>query len=294
MSNIYISVSRPVAIKFVQKLDLHGRERDQIAGVAKLQNAILVIYHIHPTVIQVFQDQHPFCLQKIIKQHTILCPEDIVSSEKHQCVYVSDKKCIWKITSKTDDHFKVTKWYETNAQFTMSVSSDGQLVIVGNNDFGSFLEIYGSEVQCLYFIKLPNDIQNPRQAVETSTGNFVILHDYTSESNEVELRISELTRSGWMLHRFIPRNDEQQLNVPYQLSLDSDDRVLIADHWKKRMILLNSDLTWNQACLIKNKNDEEQRPKRMHYDAIKQQLIVAANVSSLKGGVNVYVCSFHC
>lgn len=294
ISDIYISVSGPVVIKFLQELDLHGRERDQIVGVTKLQNTILVISRAPETVIQVFKDQNPFCLQKTIEQSEILWPEDIVSSEKQGCVYISDKesKCIWKIRSKTDHHYEVTNWCNAGFPFTMSVSSDGQLAMVRSDYLRPVLEIHNSDATLLCSINLPRYIQNPRHAVETSTGSFVILHDWTSISKKVKLCISELTRSGWVFHHFVPQNDEQQLGVPYQLALDSDDRVLVADHWNYRMILLNSDLTWNQTCLMKHKNDEKQRPRRMHYDEMKKQLIVAGNVSLQKGGVNVYALSW--
>lgn len=295
MSNIYILVSPSIVIKFVQELDLHEMEGDHIVGVAKLLDKILVISRSPQTVITVFKDQNPFCLQKIMALREILCPEDIASSEQQQCVYISDKDsyCIWKITSKPNDDYEVTKWCSASSPFTMSVSSSGHLVMVRNDNIRPVLEIYDSDAILLHSIDLPTGIQNPRHAVETSTGNFITLHYCTNERNKAEPCISELMRHQQkVFHRFIPKNKEQLLGVPYQLSLASDDRVLVADHWNHRLILLNSDLTWNQICPMQYKNDEKQRPKRMHYDGKSRQLIVAGNVSLLKGAVWVYVLSW--
>ena len=75
--------------------------------------------------------------------------------------------------------------------------------------------------------------------------------------------ISELTRDGQMvIRRFIPSNETQKLNDPRYLSLDSDDRVFVADTGNDRVILLDSDLKWNRI-LCPTKEEEEETKIRM-------------------------------
>jgi len=94
--------------------------------------------------------------------------------------------------------------------------------------------------------------------------------------------ISELTGDGQMvIRRFFPSNETQELNTLRSLSLDSDDRVFVADSGYGRVILLDSDLQWNRILC-----STIQGPKRLCYDEEKKQMIVADNY-----GVSVYTLS---
>lgn len=268
--------------------------------MTKFGNEIYVLcksYEIH-----VFEDQYPFRLQKQIGIREISYPNDIESSEKKNCLYVCDYNgcCIWKITRETDDKFKIMKWLAIdNRTIALSVNSDGQLLVV--SAFSQTLLIFGSDAEIIRSIELPEYIEDLRHAVESSIGNFIILHFLMiDEEREAKLSlsewesnwvVSELTRDGQMITRsFIPSNEMQQMKKPFYLSLDSDDRVFVADTGNGGVVLLDSDLKWNQIHCPNIEEMEETKvvdPWRLYFDKETRQLIVGGFDSN---GVNVYIC----
>jgi len=249
--------------------------------------------------IRVFEDQHPFRLQKKIHLKDDDLSSDIGSSENENCVYVSYllETCVWKVVRKTNGKYKITKWLVIDYQpLTLSVLSNGHLLIVG--DSLSKLMIYGLDAEFIRSIQLERDIEHPMHAVETSVGNFVILHRWLEEGKQksesngkekvIKWGIYEQTRDGQVVNRrFVPAFEKQRLICPEYLSLDSDDRVFVADKGNGnngRVILLDSDLKWNQIILCPTKELEEmQWPPKLYYDDEKKQLIVGGGFR-----VNVY------
>jgi len=134
---------------------------------------------------------------------------------------------------------------------TLYVSSLGNLLIVC--EFLPHLNIYRSDAEH-QSIQLPTGIKYPNHAVETSIGNFIILHTWIKTEEEGVIAegwgirgpehmhvLSELTRDGQMVvRRFIPSNEMQKLIHPAYLALDSDDQVFVADSGKDRIVLLDS------------------------------------------------------
>src|SRR6218665_3182680 len=241
--------------------------RNTVRGATKLRNEIYVLCPLFSSpVIYVFEDQSPSSYQRNIEIRDIKFAFDIGSSEKDNCLYVSDtcENCIWKIARETNDQHKITKWLTTDYKpTTLSVNSDGQLLMVKVSS--SILMIFGSDAELLHSIQLSSDINLPRHAVETSTGNFIILHQSVKEEDKREIGsrerntvrswvISEVTRDGQMIiRRFIPSNETQTLKFPNYLSLDSDDRVFVADKMDGRVILLESNFKWNKLIFPKKK-----------------------------------------
>ena len=71
--------------------------------------------------------------------------------------------------------------------------------------------------------------------------------------------VSELTRDGLMvIRRFIPSSETQQLDSFSHLSIDSDDRVFVADVYRNRVILLDSDLKLNRILCPTKEEKEKQ------------------------------------
>src|SRR6218665_1211344 len=111
---------------------------------------------------------------------------------------------------------------------------------------------------------------------------------------EMRTVISELTRDGQMvIRRFIPSDETQQLNDCKYLLIDSDDRVFVSDEGNDRVILLDSDLKWNQILCPTKKDEEEQNLMwpymcSLFYDEEMKQLIVGGYI---KGHINVYTLS---
>lgn len=106
---------------------------------------------------------------------------DLKSSDKENCLYINsyETNCVLKITREADDQYKIIKWLSIDFKPTnLSVSNDGQLLLINY----STLMIYGSDAEFIRSIQLPGEIENASYAMETSLGNFIIIH----ESNEIK------------------------------------------------------------------------------------------------------------
>ena len=296
----------PISVNFTERINV-GRN-ETVCGVTKLRAEIYVLCQPFPSVIRVFEGRRPFRLQEEIDIKDIEDQKDLQSSEKDNCLYVSAQreKCVWKITRQTDYQHNVFRWLTIDyAPHTLSVSSSGHLLLV--TAWSSVLNIYGSEAELLQSIQLPRDIEDSIHAVETSMGNFIILHQ-CMETGERETgpngrikewtwAVSELTRDGQMVvSRFLPSNETQKLENPRYLTLDSDDQVYVTDTGNDRVILLDSDLKWNRSlCSSMEEHEEEEeeeetvirRPLRSYYDEREKQLIVGGGYFYL-GGFNIY------
>jgi len=301
---------RLISVNFIERIDIGNFEA--VWGVTKLRNEIYVlcrsIRSSYPTEIRVFEDGRPFRLQRKIEIREIKYPKDIGSSEKENCLYVSDNgvNCVWRITRDTDDQHKIVKWLATDFEpLNLSVSSDGRVLIVSRLKPSSFLKIYESGGKFIRSMRLPKDIVEPRHAVETSIGNFIIIHDciekeeggdsWSSGRKKVnKCVVSELTRDGQMvIRRFIPSNESQNLSDPFYLTLDSDDRVFVTERENQRAVLLDSDLKWNRILCPAKEEVETliQWPQRLFYDEELKQLIVGGRDLYLREAINIYTLS---
>src|SRR6218665_2018683 len=183
-------VVRPITIDVTQRIEMP--ENEQIWGVTKLRNEIYILLEARDGVlsrIRGFNDRYPFRLQTEIKAEEINGPCGIASSEKENCLYVSDGSvlCVWKITRETDDTHKIIKWLTTDYFLrTLSVNRDGELLMI--NRVTHHLMIYGSDAELIRSIPLPGEIHEPQYAVETSIGNFIItnMHVLADEEDEHE------------------------------------------------------------------------------------------------------------
>src|SRR6218665_2576260 len=141
----FILVVRGITINFTQRIDMQLSRRAR--GITKLRNEIYVLCPLD-RLIRLYEDRYPFRLKKDMEIEETKFPFHIVSSEKENCLYVSDirEKCVWKITRETDDQHKIIKWLTTDYKpWTLSVSSDNELLMI--NDSSHSLMIYGSDAE---------------------------------------------------------------------------------------------------------------------------------------------------
>src|SRR6218665_1730490 len=180
----FILVVRGITINFTQKIDLQLR-RDA-CGITKLRNEIYVLFIID-NLIRVYEDRYPFRLKKDMEIAEIIFPTYIVSSDKENCLYVNDyeEDCVWKITRETDDQHKIIKWLTIDyTPWALSVPRDGELLMINRSSHS--LMIYGSDAELIRSIPLTRDIKYPYHAVETSIGNFIIIHRHLEVQGEEE------------------------------------------------------------------------------------------------------------
>lgn len=238
-----------------------------VRGVTKLQNNIYVLT-FRPNRILIYDDQNSFELQEELNIDQIFCPQEMAGSEVSDCLYISDSgsRCVWKITPR--DH-QITRWLP-DYSWALSVLNDGKVIMPRWGQLFS-LEMYGEDGSLVRRLKLPVDIEIPKHVVETSKGNLVVSHWCQSRK---AWTVSELTRDGQIMRSYNPLNELQKLDDPCYLSIDSENRVYVADCFNKnRVIVLDSKLNWQDALLTYDRN-EILFPKVLYHDKRKMQLLV--------------------
>jgi hypothetical protein len=103
-----------------------------------------------------------------------------------------------------------------------------------------------------------------RHTMETWRGTFIVCHTQVVEVND----------SGHVIRVY---SDQQQLDWPFYLALDSDGRVFVADYYKHRVLLLNSRLELERILLDTEQHQLVDLPWRLCYIEQTRQLIVTSS-----------------
>lgn len=169
----------------------------------------------------------------------------------------------------------------------MSTAGDGDLLIIEESEL-PVLARYTADGALLRKYQLPDVIKYPHHAVETSTGDFIIIDEPNDEENEDSSSRSE-KKSVWRIHhvtgdgQMVIRSKElssetQEVKDSWHLSLCSEDQVFMAS---SKVILLNSDFTLRATV---DGRIATTGSKRLFYDEKKRQLIVGGPGK----GVDIY------
>lgn len=230
--------------------------RGPVQGVTSLRNNLCVL---HPKSIVIYESEKPFNFLSEIPAPEFGSPVDVSACDKSGCLYVTDEVnlCVWKVTPADG---KVEKWLlNVGAPFTSSVSSSGDVLIVRSGK-PSFLEVYHSDAGLHQKLQLPDDLENPRHAMETRSGNYDILY---------EEDLIEMTKNGLVTRQQKSFNVENPLKTATHLALDVAERIYIAAG--KQILLFDSQLVFERVILP---DDRVKGPLRLCHVKEKKLLVV--------------------
>lgn len=240
---------------------------DNVWSVTVLNDLICILCR-GPTSIRFYRNDPPYIAQNEMKPSSIVNPWDLKASDSSKCLYITDRDvaCVWKVTQ---NERTVTKWLVgVSDPYRISVCARGQVMIAKWGSPAS-IDTLDANGHLSEHLRLPVKILEPRDALELSNGNIIVSHRWRDNGL---WGVSELTRKGHIMHRFDPREDLQKLNFPSEMSVDSSGRVYVADYNNDRVILLSSELEWNEILLTKHK-DNVQKPRSLCHK--QNQLLVA-------------------
>ena len=154
-----------------------------ITGVTQLGDHIFVLcgwYQSRQIVIpsiRVYEHRPPFNLLWLIPIEELDdTPTDIVSSEKSNCLYVSDKMWIWKIEL---ERYQVIRWLSSanHDHMMMSVTLEDQLITISKKNSSYQMEIYCPDGVRDKLVPLQTpDNREPIQAIPTRNEQFFIVY----------------------------------------------------------------------------------------------------------------------
>jgi len=267
-------------------------ERRAVVGVTTLNNKIFVVYYALPFIV-VYMSQQPYTRQQNISINGLKNPLDIAAGSR--CLYVSDdgSAAIWRVKAADG---KVDQWLSGVDAVSVSVTSEEKLVLLVMVDIqGSWkernatcrgeIQIYSLGAVKETVIKLSPDITAPLCVVMTTRKTFIVSYGFPwHEMN----RVCEVDMTGRMLKAFgsRPGDGVGQLNEPYSVSLDDDERIIVADTNNQRVLLLNKQLMLQRILVTwhPHSRGDAGEPLRLHYDSHSGRLLVGLRY----GHVDIY------
>ena len=267
-------------------------EQRVVMGVTTLNNKIFVIYDELPFIV-VYMSQQPYTRLPNISINGLKYPYDIAAGSR--CLYVSDTEsvAIWRVKAADS---KVDQWLSGVMALSVSVTSEEKLVLLvvvdlqgsvaeRNMTWHGEIQIYSRGAVKETVIKLSRDITAPFCVVMTTRKTFIV--SYGMIWHEMN-RVCEVDMTGRMLKAFgsKPGDGVGQLNAPLGVSLDDDERIIVADTYNQRLLLLNKQLmlqrvlvTWHPQSL-----SDVGGPVRLHYDSHSGRLLVGLH----NGHLDIY------
>ena len=212
--------------------------------LAALEDKVYVMHKVSNRI-HVYNISKPFSILEWFTVKDFKSPHDVAACAISNCLYVTDleTRCIWKIVPSDR---QATRWLSNLEEpFTLSVSNDGR-VIVPRDGQPSFVEIYNSYSVLIQSVQLPEQIQHPKRAIETPTGNVILLHRC---SNHSVIVLSEVTKNGDIVHRFLSGDEGEVLNDGCRLAIilnedfiEENSQVAVIDCDNSKVIIFNSEL----------------------------------------------------
>jgi len=279
-------------VDLVRRLTYMYKEQRSVRGVTTLNNKIFVVYAELPFIV-VYMSQEPYTRLPNISINGLKNPIDIAAGRR--CLYVSDpgSDAIWRVKAADS---KVDQWLSEVKALTVSVTSEEKLVLLVGVDAQGSLEERNATWRCeihVYspgavketVIKLSRDITAPWHVVMTTTKTFIV--SYGLRWHEMN-RVCEVDMTGRMLKAFgsAPGEGVGQLNEPMHVLLDDEERIIVADAFNHRVVLLNRQLML-QRVLVKwrpQSRGDIEGPDRLHYDSHSGRLLVGL----FTGHVDIY------
>lgn len=272
---------------------LTNTEQRGVIGVTTLNNKIFVVYGELPFIV-VYMSQQPYTRLPNISVNGLKSPADIAAGSS--CLYLSDggSRAIWRVKAADS---KVDQWLSGVVAVSVSVTSEEKLVLLvvvdaqGSEEERNWtgyceIQIYSRGAVKETVIKLSRDITCPHCVVMTTRKTFIV--SYGWEWHEMN-RVCEVDMTGRMLKAFgsAPGEDVGQLNMPLGVSLDDEERVIVADLLNNRVLLLNKQLMLQRVLVTWHPRPDSHdagEPARLHYDSHSGRLLVGLN----DGHVDIY------
>jgi len=224
-----------------------------VFGVTSLGDDVFVVRCNSQEKIEVY-DANTFTLQRHITVPGLGgLPSGLAACPKNNCLYASDfyndsvhradlsrrnaaKKLMYKIKRPGSSN-PVMKWSVAHGPIDLSVNSEHNLLVVSQGE--RKLQIFTTYGTLLQNIQLQADIESPRYAVQLSTGQFLVSHSGSLH------RVCLVGVDGAVVRSYGGQKGSQltQMSYPSGLAVDREGRVLVADQWNNRLLVIDQSLS---------------------------------------------------
>jgi len=236
-----------------------------VSGVTQLHNVVYVVCGELSTVVWRFNaTTHQRLTDIVVKD--LRWPWDIVACKRTSQLYIADVECVWRVSSDGTDikHWLPKSPDDTFKPSTLSVTSTCLLVTLSVTHQLRQFDAVGDELRR---VQLP-DLMEPRHAVESPTGTFIVSLDNTQLK---QCQVVEVNTGGEVLRQFSGSHLTLLGRIPH-VAVDSHGNIFVADSDNRHILLLDNHLSLRRVII-----DEHQlnyKPRRLCYREDKGQLLV--------------------
>jgi len=206
--------------------------------VASLGDDVFVARKYSQETIEVY-DAKTFSLQRHITVPR-LCSNSVnglVACPHNNCLYASDCDNDSVHRVELSGNNAVMKWSMTRSPQGLSVNSEHNVLVVSLGE--RKLQIFTTHGTLLQNIQLEADIECPLHAVQLPSGQFLVSHEGSLH------RVCLVGVDGAVVRSYGGQQGSQltQMNEPAGLAVDREGRVLVADQWNDRLLVIDQSLS---------------------------------------------------
>jgi len=273
----------------VVQLNSYSVEGRGVFGAA-IHDAKIFLTQCECNWISIFNAVEPFNFVDRITVDGMTNPSDLLALDR--CLYIPDDMnpqvrrhhvgrisssdhCIWKIPLSNLKPEKMLtslgKWWP----WALSRTSDGSKIIITTTSDKAYF--WCPDTNDPDMVRLPSDVHNPQHIIELSCGSYLLCHDPLSGS--CLKKVCRLILIDDEMRFMESPSAMDHLERPEHLAELPDGRILVADYYNNRLLVMARDLMSHEV-LLRPKKGGKKRPCRIAYDTCKSLLLVAFHHSA--------------
>ena len=214
-------------------------------------------------------DAGTFTLQRRLPVPGLEFSFGLAACASNKCLYASDydNDLIHRVDLSGSN--AVTRWSVGRAPAGLTVNSDENVLVVIRDE--RKLQQFTTHGTLLRTIQLQPDIKGHVQAIQLSSGQFVISHD-----GDTQHRVCLVDGNGAVVRSFggTPGSDLTKMDMPAGLAVDEHGNILVADYFNDRLLVLDPTLTSAREMSV-SVNGGPKSPLSLWYDKSRGRLYVS-------------------
>jgi len=244
-------------------------EGEPVLGVTSLADEVYLLRVKVRDQVEVY-DVINYRLQRRLTVPNISGINDMTSCEHYRCVYIADD--IAEYIHRLDVQGTFAQWAVNDQPWGLSVNAAHNVLVTCL--YVRKIKEFSSHGDLLRELALPDDVIDPRHAIQTSNGDFIVCHGHSNAVYRV-CKISADGRHVIKSHGGQPGSKIGQYNMPGHLAVDNNEFVFVSDVNNRRVTLLS--LTLDYVGQVVSHGDLKWFPDRLCLDIHRRRLYVADN-----------------
>jgi len=232
---------------------------EAVCGVTSLAGEIYLLRRKERDQVEVY-DSTAYRLQRSLTVPNARAFTDMTSCEHYYSVYIGDDivECVHRLNVQG----AVTRWTVHDKPQSMSVNAAHNVLVTC--PVVRKLKEFSSNGNLLREVALPSEVVNPRHAIQTHSGQFIVCHGGLGKAVHRVCMISADGRHIVHSHGGQPGSDTGQYNGPVHLAVDDNESVFVADRDNRRVTLLSPTL--ENANLVVSGDQLNGEPLSLYLD----------------------------